>query len=449
MMQRGKCRSLLSPRFFLSLILSITASLLFITVIANQHQNPFLFIGGTRDIADRTVLFVRTAQNCQSRLKYLLESWIPKDLSKQSNIYLITDNIPNDTNVTIFNLFRNVVETNCPSTHGEFDLCCKTAHEFDAYYSLTKINSNLEWMCRFDDDQYVNVDNLYKYLSQMNSSKPYYIGRISYGHRLSVPEHNRTYMFATYGAGVCYSHTLLKQLRSHVHVNVLPKNCAKLKRPDDVYMGYLIELIVNVSLTPVNDLLHSHLDVLDGSFRRYSLNDLARMITFGFSSQVDHYELRKRLDTTVTGKNTTVYDRISPFFAVLPEAVLRSYVSVPYTDNTETYDRNTASGNTAKYGRAWSYFSVYDRLRSRLFDLEWDRYTLDWLRIIHQLIELTKQDQYEAANRLWLFLRNYEKEHPQNLTNKYDQSCTSYERLRNKTLLLNNETTTQNSNKST
>ncbi|CAF3863070.1 unnamed protein product [Adineta steineri] len=338
------------------------ASLLFITVIANQHQNPFLFIGGTNNIADRTVLFVRTAQNCQSRLKYLLESWIPKDLSKQSNIYLITDNIPNDSNVTIFNSFRNVVETNCPATHGGFDLCCKTAHEFDTYYNLAKTNSNLEWMCRFDDDQYVNVDNLYKYLSQMNSSKPYYLGRVSYGHRLSVPEHNRTYIFATYGGGVCYSHTLLKQLRPHVHVDVLPKNCAKLKRPDDVYMGVLIELILNVTLTEENDLLHSHLDVLDGSFRNYTLNDLTRMITFGFS---------------------------------------------------------------------------------------WDRYTLDWLPIIHQLIELTKQDQYEAANRLWLFLRNYEKEHPQNLTDKYDLTCTSYKRLRNKTLLLNNETTTQNSNKST
>ncbi|CAF0720001.1 unnamed protein product [Adineta steineri] len=362
MIQRGKCRSLLSPRFFLSLILSISASLLFITVIANQHQNPFLFIGGTNNIADRTVLFVRTAQNCQSRLKYLLESWIPKDLSKQSNIYLITDKILNSTNATIFNSFRNVIETNCPATHGGFDLCCKTAHEFDTYYNLAKTNSNLEWMCRFDDDQYVNVDNLYKYLSQMNSSKPYYLGRVSYGHRLSVPEHNRTYIFATYGGGVCYSQALLKQLRPHVHVDVLPKNCAKLKRPDDVYMGVLIELILNVTLTEENDLLHSHLDVLDGSFRNYTLNDLTRMITFGFS---------------------------------------------------------------------------------------WDRYTLDWLPIIHQLIELTKQDQYEAANRLWLFLRNYEKEHPQNLTDKYDLTCTSYKRLRNKTLLLNNETTTQNSNKST
>ncbi|CAF0761261.1 unnamed protein product [Adineta steineri] len=359
MMQRGKCRSPLYHRLLLSLILSISASLLLIT-ITNQHQNSFLSITETNNIADRTVLFIRTAQNCQSRLRYLLESWIPKDLSKQSNIYLITDKILNSTNATIFNLFRNVVETSCPSTHSGYDLCCKTAHEFDAYYSLTKINSNLEWMCRFDDDQYVNVDNLYKYLSQMNSSKPYYIGRTSINKRLTTPKDNRTYIFATYGAGVCYSHTLLKRLRPHVHVNVLPRRCVNRSLSDDVYMGYLIELIVNVTLTPVNDLLHSHLEILDKSFRRYSLNDLARMITFGFA---------------------------------------------------------------------------------------WDRYTLDWLPIIHHLIEFTKQDQYEAADHLWLFLRNYEKEHPQNLTNKYDQSCTSYERLRNKTLLLKNKTTIKKSTK--
>ena len=73
-------------------------------------------------------------------------------------------------------------------------------------------------MCRFDDDQYVNLNNLYKYLSKFNASKPYYIGRTSVNRRLKVRDDNRTFAFATYGAGVCFSHTLLKQLRPYTDI---------------------------------------------------------------------------------------------------------------------------------------------------------------------------------------------------------------------------------------
>ena len=70
------------------------------------------------------------------------------------------------------------------------------------------------------------------------------------------------------------------------------------------------------------------------------------------------------------------------------------------------------------------------------FGFAWDRYKLEWLPIIHQLIKLFNQNQIEAANYLWLFLRNYEKEHPENLTDKYDQSCLSYQILRNQSMHL-------------
>ena len=210
-------------------------------------------------------------------------------------------------------------------------------------------------MCRFDDDQYVNLDNLYKYLSQINPSKPYYIGRTSINHRLKVKGTNRTYSFATYGAGVCYSHTLLKQLQPHVGTEILPKGCMKRGISDDAYMGYLIEFVLNISLVSLNDLLHSHLEILDKSFRYFSLDDLTRAITFGFS---------------------------------------------------------------------------------------WDRYKLEWLPIIHRLIQLVNQNQYETANYLWIFLRNYEKEHPENLRNKYDDSCISYQQLRMKKtqIIIQNQT---------
>jgi fringe protein len=354
-MQRSALRSTLYFRLVMSLVLSVSVSLLLISC-TRQHSHTSLFVSEPTDIANRILLVVRTSHNCQSRLQYLLRSWIPTDRSAQGNLYLTTDNVSSDTNLTVLNAFRNIIYTNCPTTHNSFDLCCKTAHEFQLFYDLSRTSrSVLDWMCRFDDDQYVNLDNLYKYLAQYDASQPYYIGRTSVKGRSRIRNDSRTFRFATYGAGVCYSRALLELLRPHVAVQVLPHRCLARTASDDAYMGYLSEIIVNVSLTSVNDLLHSHLEILDHSFRKFTLHDLTRIITFGFA---------------------------------------------------------------------------------------WDRYKLDWLPIIHQLIQLVKQGQYEAADRLWLFLRNYEKEHPENLTDQYDQSCTSYQRLRNRTMMQRAKTTT-------
>jgi fringe protein len=344
-MQRRMRRYSLYCWLITSLVFSISVSLLLILMSSGSENFSFGFNRPT-NIANRIVLFVRTSQNCQSRLNYLLQSWIQ---TKQSNLYLITDQLTNQSNRTILNSFQNIIQTNCPQTHNRFDLCCKTAHEFNLFYNLTTIKSNIDWMCRFDDDQYVNLDNLYKYLSQINPFKPYYIGRTSINYRLKAKGYNQTYAFATYGAGVCFSQALLKQLRPYVNIQILPNGCIKRGISDDAYIGYLTELVLNIPLLSMNDLFHSHLEILDKSFRYYSLDDLTRAITFGFS---------------------------------------------------------------------------------------WDRYTLEWLPIVHRLIQLVNQGQHEAANYLWLFLRDYEKQHPQNLKNKYDDSCISYQRLRNQSIEL-------------
>lgn len=335
-------------RLLLLLYLSMNGYLL-LFLIAKRHGTINLPFYKTNEMTNRVVLFVRTSHNCQSRLKYLLQSWIPTTMHEQSNFYIITDRAPNITNLTVLNSFHNVIQTHCPETHGLTDLCCKTAHEFNLFYRLSRIKSNLEWLCRFDDDHYVNLDNLYKYLSQMNASQPYYIGRTSINGRLGVKDSNRSFSFATYGAGVCFSTALLIKLRPHVNTKTLSSNCTKRKISDDAYIGYLIEYILNVSLTKRNDLFHSHLEKLDDSFRYFSLNDISNSITFGFA---------------------------------------------------------------------------------------WDRYKLEWLPVIHELIRLINLGQNETANHLWLFLRNYEKEHPENLTNKYDESCISYQQLRNHSIAL-------------
>jgi len=333
-------RYALRRRRILILFIAISIFSILITM-SNQKNDSF-----TPTIVDRTIILIRTSYHCQSRLNYLLQSWISPNLTEQSNIYLLTDKITKYVNKTILNSFKHLIETNCSETHQRSDLCCKTAHEFELFYNLSQRNSNLDWMCRFDDDQYVNLNNLYKFLSQMNSSKPYYIGRTSINHRLKIPKHNRTYTFATYGAGVCFSRTLLRKLRPYVNKTILPDNCVKRRLSDDAYIGYLTEFILNISLTSFQELFHSHLEKLDRSFRYFNIKHLQNAITFGFA---------------------------------------------------------------------------------------WNRYKLSWSPIIHQLIQLINKGEENSANRLWMFLQNYEKEHPDNLTNKYDQSCTSYQIKQKKT----------------
>jgi fringe protein len=327
-------------RFILIFLLLISFFLLFITLI-NEEKYFYSSLSSTSTISDRIIILIRTSYHCQSRLNYLLQSWLSLNLIEQSNIYLLTDNISKYSNKTILNSFQNLIETNCSQTHSTVDLCCKTAHEFELFYNLTEINSNLDWMCRFDDDQYVNLKNLYNFLSQIDSSKLHYIGRTSIDHRLKIAKQNRTFTFATYGAGVCFSRGLLEKLRPYVNKNVLPYGCVQRKISDDAYIGYLSEFILNVSLTSNRELFHSHLEKLDISFRRFNIDQLRYAITFGFA---------------------------------------------------------------------------------------WDRYQLDWLPIIHQLIQLVNKGEGNTANQLWLFLQNYEKQHPENLTDKYDQSCTSYKK---------------------
>ena len=276
-------RYALHRRLVVVFFISICISLLLTT--QTSQQNPSL----SKSIIDQTIILIRTSHNCQSRLNYLQQSWIPTDYSQQSNIYFLTDSLLNYTNQTLVKSFRNFIETNCPQTHNQLDLCCKTASEFEFFYNLSSINPNLQWMCRFDDDQYVNLNNLYKFLSKFDPSKPYYIGRTSTDKPSKIPRRIETYRFATYGAGVCFSRALLQKLQPHVNKTIFPYRCQKLGIADDGCIGYFTEFILNISLISVRKLFHSHLENLNYSFRYFNLKYLQNAITLGFAW--DRYDL--------------------------------------------------------------------------------------------------------------------------------------------------------------
>ncbi|CAF4841053.1 unnamed protein product, partial [Rotaria sp. Silwood2] len=105
--------------------------------------------------------------------------------------------------------------TNCKQAHSIRDLCCHSASEFNIYFQN---QDRFKWLCRFDDDQYVNVPLLIDYLKQFFPDKQsLYIGKPS----LNEPKHGRgmDFWFATYGGGVCFSRSLLKMIRNDVQPN--------------------------------------------------------------------------------------------------------------------------------------------------------------------------------------------------------------------------------------
>lgn len=236
----------------------------------------------THTISSRTLIIVRTAYKCRSRLKYLLQSWIPSTLEqKLKHIYLFTDNYFNDAS---YSNFSNVIITNCPGSHDLTDLCCKTAHEFELYYNLSIGESKFDWMCRFDDDQYVNLDNLYNYLKNLDPSIPFYIGATHTEGIQQVPEdRSRTFSYAIYGAGVCYSKELLRKMKILVNKRTMPNMCLKFNFVDDICLGYICVVKLNVSLTVMNDYLHAHVETVAQTFHHWNLDQLSKMIALGFS----------------------------------------------------------------------------------------------------------------------------------------------------------------------
>ncbi len=109
---------------------------------------------------------------------------------------------------------HQIHSTTCNQSHTIPDLCCHSASEFAIYFP----NQNkYKWLCRFDDDQYVNVNQLREYLSTFDSTQPYYIGRPSWPDTVkrSKEPFPSPFWFATLGGGVCLSKRTVILLRPY------------------------------------------------------------------------------------------------------------------------------------------------------------------------------------------------------------------------------------------
>jgi len=142
------------------------------------------------------------------------------------------------------------------------------------------------WFCHFDDDNYVNVPALVKTLRAFDHRAEWYLGKPSIAGKLEVLDRadegeSTSFRFATGGAGLCLSRPLATRMAPSSAEGRLESLGDRVRLPDDVTLGYVIEHMLGVDLTVVDD-FHSHLEAL-GSLD--SADDaLERHISLSYSS---------------------------------------------------------------------------------------------------------------------------------------------------------------------
>jgi fringe protein len=236
----------------------------------------------------------------RNRLIYFLQTWI---LFVHKHVYFVADEyLPNIS-------YTHLIRTN--NTCGQEihtrnnNLCCKTAHDFILFH---RYRTKYDWFCHFDDDQYVNIKILEKYLSTLDSNHPYYIGRNSWSSRFKRTKepYPHSFWFATLGAGVCLSKYLIDLLQPYTrNISQFINGCLQENYNDDVYLGFLISAYLNVTLTK-NFRFHSHLEKDFYDDKQIFFQTFTKQITFSFrfphhypaflpnlfKSQYDPYRIR-------------------------------------------------------------------------------------------------------------------------------------------------------------
>jgi len=147
-----------------------------------------------------------------------------------------------------------------------------------------------KWFCHVDDDNYLNIPALLRLLTTFPTSRgeQHYLGKSSITRPLDLLDRRQTpnvpvrFMFGTGGAGVCLSRSVVENLEERKLVSGFRSIGDVIRLPDDVTLGYLVETVLGVKLTPVAS-LHSHLEPL----RRLGPKDLGDMVTASYSVYED------------------------------------------------------------------------------------------------------------------------------------------------------------------
>ena len=226
----------------------------------------------------RIMYIIRTSsQFYHKRLIYLQETWLSL---VNADAFFVTDAVlPNISHDHLI-----LTRERCGAdAHSMNILCCKTAHDFLLFHRYI---SHYDWFCHFDDDQYVNIGNLEQFLSAFDSNQPYYIGRNSWSDTIkrSKEPYPHPFWFATLGAGVCLSKRSVDLLQPYTSsVQQFVDGCVRENYHDDIYLGFLLNGYLNISLTK-SLRFHSHLEKSFYADKQRFLRTFTDEITFGFRS---------------------------------------------------------------------------------------------------------------------------------------------------------------------
>ena len=137
-------------------------------------------------------------------------------------------------------------------------LSCKQEAELEVM-----IQHKAKWSCHFDDDSFVNYENLREVLASYDESKLNYLGRKSTQHPVSIETDGKTrkFYFGTGGAGWCISQPLLLEMERVLMKESFTSISSLIGLPDDVTIGFIISQLIGVEL--INDTrFNSHLNHL-------------------------------------------------------------------------------------------------------------------------------------------------------------------------------------------
>ncbi|XP_024945567.1 fringe glycosyltransferase isoform X2 [Cephus cinctus] len=219
--------------------------------IATATMAPF-----STDLVDLFISVKTTRHYHHSRLPAIIATWFQ---FARDQTWFFTDRddpyFQNQTN-------GHMINTKCSSSHNRRALCCKMSVEFDRFLA-----SGRKWFCHFDDDNYVNVPRLLKLLDNYNPREDWYLGRPSIPAPLEIvrqgPEPSKRpkvkFWFATGGAGFCISRALALKMIPVAGGGKFITVGDRIRLPDDVTMGYIIEHLLKKQLTVVEQ-FHSHLE---------------------------------------------------------------------------------------------------------------------------------------------------------------------------------------------
>ncbi|XP_074031454.1 fringe isoform X2 [Leptinotarsa decemlineata] len=183
----------------------------------------------------------------------------------------------------------HMINTNCSSSHSRKALCCKMSVEFDTFLKTDK-----KWFCHFDDDNYVNVPRLVRFLGDYNFRDEWYLGKPSIQAPLEIIKKEKKvlkkikFWFATGGAGFCLSRALALRMMPVASEGRFISTGERIRLPDDVTMGYIIEHLLKQPLTVV-DQFHSHLEPMK-FIRRDTIED---QISFSYAKSKDEWNVVK------------------------------------------------------------------------------------------------------------------------------------------------------------